>query len=275
VRRRGFTLIELLVVIAIIAILAAILFPVFAQAREQARTISCTSNMKQLGLAMKMYAGDYDEWFPLGTYPAPRNWEVNRNVCPYGAACAAGEDVVCLDNFGILAGFNPGDGGPNYSGCAYGFEFYRHLMKVQLNPYIKNIGIWYCPSTRTSPPTARNISVGNQPLIWFPNWIYNGCCGVDVRYPDGTFKNINDDPPSEKVNWVSERFILTELGVFGWDGADATQDNCTPWSGRFNVLNHSRGYNAVFFDGHAKLITWGHKWSTIPATGWGQNCRPM
>jgi len=63
--KRGFTLIELLVVIAIIAILAAILFPVFARAREKARQSSCLSNMKQIGLAVLMYAQDYDERIPL------------------------------------------------------------------------------------------------------------------------------------------------------------------------------------------------------------------
>jgi prepilin-type N-terminal cleavage/methylation domain-containing protein len=62
---QGFTLIELLVVIAIIAILAAILFPVFAQAREKARQISCLSNTKQIGLAVLMYAQDYDETYPI------------------------------------------------------------------------------------------------------------------------------------------------------------------------------------------------------------------
>jgi prepilin-type N-terminal cleavage/methylation domain-containing protein/prepilin-type processing-associated H-X9-DG protein len=71
--RRGFTLIELLVVIAIIAILAAILFPVFAQAREKARAMACLSNTKQLGTAVQMYVQDNDERFPscYSTYPVP------------------------------------------------------------------------------------------------------------------------------------------------------------------------------------------------------------
>jgi prepilin-type N-terminal cleavage/methylation domain-containing protein/prepilin-type processing-associated H-X9-DG protein len=66
-RRRAFTLIELLVVIAIIAILAAILFPVFARAREQARKASCQSNLKQIGLGVAMYVQDYDETYPIAT----------------------------------------------------------------------------------------------------------------------------------------------------------------------------------------------------------------
>lgn len=69
--RKGFTLIELLVVIAIIAILAAILFPVFAKAREKARQITCVNNMKQIGLAMMQYVQDYDENYPLNTF----NWQ--------------------------------------------------------------------------------------------------------------------------------------------------------------------------------------------------------
>jgi prepilin-type N-terminal cleavage/methylation domain-containing protein len=66
--RRAFTLIELLVVIAIISLLAAILFPVFAQAREKARQASCTGNLKNLGIAVLMYAQDYDEALPLAAY---------------------------------------------------------------------------------------------------------------------------------------------------------------------------------------------------------------
>ena len=68
-KKIGFTLIELLVVIAIIAILAAILFPVFAQAREKARAITCISNLKQLGLAVTQYEQDFDEACPNGVNP--------------------------------------------------------------------------------------------------------------------------------------------------------------------------------------------------------------
>src|SRR5260221_10359182 len=88
-RTRGaFTLIELLVVIAIIAILAAILFPVFAQAREKARSASCISNNKQMSMACLMYSQDYDETMPFGFgyYPGLGwLWNYFHNV-PWNAA---------------------------------------------------------------------------------------------------------------------------------------------------------------------------------------------
>ncbi len=83
---RAFTLIELLVVIAIIAILAAILFPVFAQAREKARQITCVSNLKQIGLATLAYSQDYDETYPMQVYtnpPGNRNISWREAVMPY------------------------------------------------------------------------------------------------------------------------------------------------------------------------------------------------
>src|SRR5690349_1795954 len=85
--KRAFTLIELLVVIAIIAILAAILFPVFAQARESARQAMCASNMRQLGLAMRMYVTDSDEtWFPA------------LSVAPIGPSFSPQQPWIGYDN---------------------------------------------------------------------------------------------------------------------------------------------------------------------------------
>ncbi len=83
-RRSAFTLIELLVVIAIIAILAAILFPVFAQAREKARQASCLSNQRQIGLGFRMYSQDYDETFPLINYSYwAKQPELLKGIDPY------------------------------------------------------------------------------------------------------------------------------------------------------------------------------------------------
>ena len=91
-KANGFTLIELLVVIAIIAILAAILFPVFAQAREKARQITCVSNEKNIGLAVMMYTQDFDEHFPpdqyfdsgfVGAYGTTHQHVWNQSIFPY------------------------------------------------------------------------------------------------------------------------------------------------------------------------------------------------
>jgi prepilin-type N-terminal cleavage/methylation domain-containing protein len=121
-QRRGFTLIELLVVIAIIAILAAILFPVFAQARESARQAICFANMKQIGTATMMYVQDYDE-----TYPDQRG--------PKGT---------------LVDGVVPAALQPNKPPQQNFFD--------ELNPYIKGDRIWLCPSAVHNPdPKEQSI----------------------------------------------------------------------------------------------------------------------
>jgi len=115
--RKGFTLIELLVVIAIIAILAAILFPVFAQARESARTISCLSNEKQVSLAILQYVQDYDERFPTAIYDlAPSDPAYAKRDAPWG----------------IWYRYHTG---------------WNHLVY----PYIKNVQVFICPSSPGGP----------------------------------------------------------------------------------------------------------------------------
>ncbi|MBI5832846.1 MAG: DUF1559 domain-containing protein [Armatimonadetes bacterium] len=126
-RKRAFTLIELLVVIAIIAILAAILFPVFAKAREKARTSSCGSNLKQMGLAIMQYTQDYDEMItPARTSGDAQSWRVitvpyikSRDIfkCPSNTANAnASNDAV----FPISYAANGGTGAAGAQGNAEG-----------------------------------------------------------------------------------------------------------------------------------------------------------
>jgi prepilin-type N-terminal cleavage/methylation domain-containing protein/prepilin-type processing-associated H-X9-DG protein len=116
-RRTGFTLIELLVVIAIIAILAAILFPVFAQAREKARSATCISNLKQISMAMMMYVNDYDEKFPaMSGFTGTGN-------CAHDPGGGRGSTRCNNDTF---------------------VQFFGWALMAQ--PYIKNMQVFRCPS---------------------------------------------------------------------------------------------------------------------------------
>jgi prepilin-type N-terminal cleavage/methylation domain-containing protein/prepilin-type processing-associated H-X9-DG protein len=122
-RLSGFTLIELLVVIAIIAILAAILFPVFARARESARTSACNSNVRQLGLAAHMYAQDYDEILPFDHYacnsPSPSHSMLISQILPYIKNsqiffCPSAQKMGLADIVGSDGNFNSGNVGYYY-----------------------------------------------------------------------------------------------------------------------------------------------------------------
>jgi prepilin-type N-terminal cleavage/methylation domain-containing protein/prepilin-type processing-associated H-X9-DG protein len=152
-RQSGFTLIELLVVIAIIAILAAVLFPVFSQAREQARKTSCLSNTRQLSTAMQLYVQDADERMvyarSFGRIWSLQSWWGN------GGQGERTDDVELPD-----------------------------LLK----PYAKNEGIFFCPSVQknmlwelwhASPPNS--ISFNRNGTSYFYNWIVTGSCCVPAQ----------------------------------------------------------------------------------------------
>lgn len=131
-RRVGFTLIELLVVIAIIAILAAILFPVFAQARAKARQASCQSNLKQIGIGIMIYAQDYDETLP-GNTPLNTNGITDaRWPAPATTAHSAGFS----EPLGWMQPYDPANPGT-----------YR-IWARDIQPYIKNTAVFRCPQSK-------------------------------------------------------------------------------------------------------------------------------
>jgi prepilin-type N-terminal cleavage/methylation domain-containing protein/prepilin-type processing-associated H-X9-DG protein len=125
-KKLAFTLIELLVVIAIIAILAAILFPVFARARENARRASCMSNLKQIGLGMMMYVQDYDEQYPVGIVG---DLDVNASTPLSGSAYCTG--MPCGE-------FTVSDGHATSGKIMSWMDL--------LQPYTKSTQIFVCPS---------------------------------------------------------------------------------------------------------------------------------
>jgi prepilin-type N-terminal cleavage/methylation domain-containing protein len=141
IRKRGFTLIELLIVIAIIALLAAILFPVFARARENARRTSCLSNLRQLGIGMQQYVQDYD-----GTYP----YIPKGNLADTGRAPMGTGDFS--DAYQDTPEANRWDSGP---------------IITRLQPYIKSEQLSFCPSSdKVNPDMSANTNYeGNAYLF--------------------------------------------------------------------------------------------------------------
>jgi prepilin-type N-terminal cleavage/methylation domain-containing protein/prepilin-type processing-associated H-X9-DG protein len=144
-KRRGFTLIELLVVIAIIAILAAILFPVFARARENARRASCQSNLKQIGLGLIQYSQDYDEKvLPANDAPFYNPGDANLarwmdKVFPY---VKSGQIFVC----------------PSHSGVTGVMPETARTSTTQLGSYLYNTA-FYWSSNPSSPGNRNGISL--------------------------------------------------------------------------------------------------------------------
>jgi len=247
---RAFTLIELLVVIAIIAILAAILFPVFAQAREKARAISCVSNLKQIGTGAQMYTQDYDEKV------------MNEHVSTSDADVGKMADGTVRD--------------------------WRRFWPELIQPYVKNYGVTVCPDAPTDggpnwPNDPENHRVGGTLCAndLMSGWdtdsvkmasldapaksvqfadgaaVYDAGTGGGWQAWDGGNKGYMEydlDPNNDK-----RQFTQMSTGAYffnedraNWEGANDGYYLAYP--------RHAGMCNVTFFDGHAKAIKLSQYW---------------
>lgn len=258
--RRGFTLIELLVVIAIIAILAAILFPVFAQARATARRTSCLSNLKQITTGMMMYVQDYDERFPSW------NW---------GFFCNGGNNGAARD-----------------SAAFWTMAIYPYVKNTGVYRCPDDILQWNDAWAACSDDGGRNSLFGPyRPDGTLCNF-WDGCNPNYVSY--GISETLAGGFPTNKLagiqapaNWMLFSDSASQLvDVWVWGTPDNTNKNyiaaraafssqpegcCMMWEGGHDLnwwlsnypkskldaaARHQGGENASFTDGHVKFRRW-------------------
>jgi len=248
--KKGFTLIELLVVIAIIAILAAILFPVFAKARDKARQTTCLSNVKQITLACLMYADDNDETLPIGFLGS---YDVDQDM------------AMSADGYPMM-----------------------RIMAASLLSYAKNKRVFHCPndtlgSTGYSYPVCDPYAYGDGCMLGWSatNFAASGLMGL-IENPADTvmlmcapLADWTPDSRGAVIEW--EPVIKGGVGTFAVGNVFDPYNSPSPWStwsasagalvdvdnflagGWWEQLVHNGGSNFGFADGHAK-------WSTVPRT---------
>lgn len=252
--RKAFTLIELLIVISIIALLAAILFPVFSRARESARRSSCASNLKQIGLGIMQYTQDYDEtmvrWYyhsdtagregaTTGTTNAVERYKWMDAIFPY----VKNEQIfVCpsnkADNIAI-----PGAVATTYSGRQ------RYIARENISPtsgqttkwgsYVINRGYWNIssPTERVRSPLGRRISTVESPATTILAGDGNGGCVFEIRDETDTLKFYTaDTTPAADSN-----ILFMQWGT----GSDHDEPNAL-------VQRHLETTNFLYYDGHVK-----------------------
>jgi len=267
--RSGFTLIELLVVIAIIAILASILFPVFAQAREKARQTTCLNNIKQVTLGMIQYQQDYDETVPYNT--ECNNRDLHDNPVP--PACIAGRAVLGWVDL--------------------------------VDPYVRNRAVFKCPSDIASPEplqgelnmqgtvaTRGHVFAGTKHADGYyggqfqssygrnDNLANNGSLGTaylaQIQYPSTTILIMEYAPNSGGGNSPNEHGgsaaytivrdpTITGAGCVAYDRQMTNHNLANAFAGlrpevqaferkKLSSARHNGGANYGFMDGHAKWI---------------------
>jgi len=244
-KRRAFTLIELLVVIAIIAILAAILFPVFAQAREKARTASCLSNIKQVTLSWQMYLQDYDEtmvpafvydgtapsnqtqiWWPKLQEPYVKNWAIYK--------CPSAPDPLSIFGGGRFAWWG--------NQMVYGNVGYNYL----------GLSIWLdCDVKQTQ---GVGLAAVNKPAstVAFVDSAFEPSPGQNISNANRGF-SVVQAPAQYAAIFPAPRTCTYYNGANGgWDWPNAATKR--PYSIGWTMDRHNEGMNVGWVDGHAKFM---------------------
>ena len=254
--KKGFTLIELLVVIAIIAILAAILFPVFAQAREKARSSSCLSNTKQFGTALQLYVDDYDETM-VPCFIADAHLTIDVTASEY-------KNYPCRQ-------FMASD----YTTSSGSYLTKEWTWLDSLYPYVKNLSMYVCPSAHKGAcGYGMNAALKSGwrsagcPVVTNDNWTTYGPIALAqikqssqlVAFGDTT---VYTATTTSKGGVTTHKFINSLTGFcindhFLSDGGSNKAGN-EQGTGR----RHLNGTNFTFCDGHAKY----YKYTQGPTEG--------
>ncbi len=225
--RRGFTLIELLVVIAIIAILASILFPVFAQAREKARQATCASNLKQVGTSMNMYVQDYDEVFPIndGASNTPAYYTQPYNARAFTAASQNSRSSV---------------------------------PATTLQPYLKNWKVYECPSTSINAAfLTAALAAGQQE--YKISYAYNGqlanSTAAVINAPSSCILFWEPGKYSIRNYFIATPTLAQTVVPHPTYGGTATCALYVPAIPVPSVFVHGQGANYLYVDGHVRWVS--------------------
>jgi len=238
--RFGFTLIELLVVIAIIAILAAILFPVFSQAKAAAKSVACLSNTKEIGLATQIYVGDYDSYYPQskstdaspqiddydGSIENPDNGSVFAKILPYtGHGSSTSEDVMYQQKLFAC----PSDPNPFDQSCPDVLNIGGpHVISYLINGYF----VWGLNESSVSEP-ASVIEYAERRSVTV-NGVTPYCDDIYHPWFNTLNPNLNNGVVDNEMDSVAGAIANTR---------------------------HNTGANYTFAEGHAKHLSWSQTWS--------------